>query len=197
MGLVNALVDDMSLFRTLNLGFNRPTKLYEPKPRYWQYAGAVGGQCFIFAGRTVDFDKSKEELSSTVEVFDQCLEEWQALQTKGRPPKGLLNGGGCCVSPSGELFTYSGYDGTTFYGGLYKLSSLKWRQLSKESDNNSPMKKVGCGMVYFNKNKLAIIGGFGVPLGPPQPGSSFVEDKNFTDGRGWSNEIHLFEVDKG
>lgn len=177
------------------LGFNQPPKHYEPKPRLDHYAGAVGGQCFIFAGLTVDFDKTKKELSSTIEVFDHYLEDWQALQTTGSPPEGLY-AGGCCVSPSGDLFTYGGHDGTTFCSGLYKLSSLKWSQLSKETDNNSPMKKIGCGMVYFNK-KLAVIGGYGSPLGPLQVGSSFVINKNSTHGRGWSNEIHIFDIDKG
>lgn len=178
------------------LGFNQPPKLYEPKPRYWHYAGAVGEQFFVYAGRTADFDKTKEELSSKIEVFDQYLEEWKALQTTGNPPKGLY-GGGYCVSPSGDLFTYGGTDGSTYCNGLYKLSSLKWSQLSKESDNNSPMMKVGCGMIYLNKSKLAIIGGYGLPYSAHQPGSSFVRNKSFTDGREWSNEIHVFDIEEG
>ena len=40
-----------------SLGFKRS---YEPKPRFAHSAGAVGGETFIFAGRTVDFDKTKE-----------------------------------------------------------------------------------------------------------------------------------------
>ena len=52
---------------------------YEPKPRLWHNADAVRGECFISAGRTVDFDKTKEELSSTVEVFDQYLNRYMTL----------------------------------------------------------------------------------------------------------------------
>ena len=48
---------------------------YEPKPRHFHYAGAVRGELIVFAGRTVDFDKTKEELSSTIQVFDQYLEQ--------------------------------------------------------------------------------------------------------------------------
>ena len=41
------------------LGLNR---LYEPKPRFAHCAGAVGGEVCVFAGSTVDYDKTKEEL---------------------------------------------------------------------------------------------------------------------------------------
>ena len=181
----------MAVFRALRL--NQPPKPYEPKPRFAHYACAVGGQCFVLAGLTVDFDKSKEELSSTVEVFDQYLEEWKALNTTGNPPKGLYVGG-CCVSPSGDLYTYGGDDGSNWRGGLYKLSSLKWSQLSAEFDPNGPMRKSGCGMVFFNKSKLAIIGGYGLPHGPPQPGASFVKDKRYTNGNRWTNEIQIFDT---
>ena len=181
----------MALLRAL--GLNRP---YEPKPRCLHYAGAVGGECFIFAGRTIDFLKTKEELSSTIEVFDQYLEQWRALRTTGSPPKGLY-AGGCCVSPSGDLYVYGGHDGSVHHGGLYKLSCLEWSQLSAESDPNGPMKKTHCRMVCFsNKKKIAIIGGYGPCLGPPQPGSSFIKDKCYTDGWGWTNEIHIFDTDE-
>ena len=181
----------MALLRAL--GLNQPPKPYEPKPRFAHYAGAVGGQCFVFAGCTVDFDKTKEELSSTVEVFDQYLEEWKALKTTGSPPKRLY-AGGCCVSPSDDLYTYGGHDGSNWRGGLYKLSSLKWNQLSAESDPSGPMRKVDCRIVFFNKSKLAIIGGYGLPHGPPQPGASFVKNKRFTDGQGWTNEIRIVDT---
>ena len=181
----------MALLRAL--GLNRP---YEPKPRFLHYAGAVGGECFIFAGMTVDFLKTKEELSSTIEVFDQYLEQWRALKTTGSPPKGLYDGG-CCVSPSGDLYVYGGHDGSVHHGGIYKLSSLDWSQLSAESDPNGPMKKTDCRMVCFsNKNKIAIIGGYGLPHGPPQPGSSFIKSKRYTDRWGWTNEIHIFDMDE-
>ena len=168
------------------LGLNRP---YQPKPRFLHYAGAVGGECFIFAGLTEDFFKTKE-------VFDQLLEQWRALKTTGSSPKGLY-AGGCCVSPSGDLYVYGGTDGSVYHGGLYKLTSLEWSQLSAESDLNCPIKKSHCRMVCFsNKKKVAIIGGYGLPHGPPQPGSSFIKDKHFTDGRGWTNEIHIFDTDE-
>ena len=82
------------------LGLKRP---YEPKPRFLHCARAVQGKLLVFAGRIIDFNKTKEELSSTIQVFDQYLEQWRQLQTTGCPPKGLYDGG-CCVSPSGDLW---------------------------------------------------------------------------------------------
>ena len=180
----------MAMLRAL--GLKRP---YEPKPRAFHYAGAVRGELLVFAGKTVDFDKIKEELSSTIQVFDQYLEQWRQLQTTGCPPKGLY-AGCCCVSSSGDLYVYGGHDGSNYRGGLYKLSSEKWRQLSSESDVNGPMKKNGCGMVVFCKKKVGVIGGYGLPPASLQPGASFVKNERYSDGRGWTNEIRIFDTDE-
>ena len=176
----------------------QPTKHYEPKPRYRHYAASAGvrGQIVVFAGITADIFKNKEKLSSHIEVFDNYLEQWTSVKTTGSLPKGLY-GGGCCVSSSGELFVYGGHYTSTFCGAVYKLSSLrKWEQLSAESDANGPMKKVDCGLVCFMETKIAVIGGYGLPHGPSQPGSSFVKDESSTDDRGWTNEIHIFDSEK-
>ena len=182
-----------------NIGLEGPYHAYEPKPRVSHYAGAVRGECFIFAGRRVDFVNTMEE-SFTIEVFDQYLEQWRQLKTTGSPPKGLSNGG-CCVSPSGDLYVYGGWDGSTRRGGLYKLSSssLKWSQLSGESDvNDGPTKKSGCGMVCFKENKVAVIGGLGPPPAPLQPGASFIKRRMSSGGipHGRTNEIQIFDTDK-
>ena len=168
---------------------------YEPKPRYFHYAGTIRGELLVLAGRTVDFDKTKEELSFTIQVFDQYLEQWRQLQTTGCPPNGL-RAGGCCTSPCGDLYVYGGSDGSNYRGGLYKLSTEKWSQLSNESDVNGPLKKGGCGMVCFNKNKVAVIGGYGLPPASLQPGESFIKNERYSDGRGWTNEIRIFDTDE-
>ena len=78
------------------------------------------------------------------------------------------------------------------------MSSEKWSQLSNESDVNGPMKKLGSGMVCFNKKKVAVTGGHGLPPALLQPGASFIKDERFefSDGRGWTNEIHVFDTDE-
>ena len=91
---------------------------------------------------------------------------------------------------------YGGWDGSIAHGGLYKLSSLKWTELSGESDVNGPMKKGHCRMVYFNKKKVAVIGGYGPPPASLQPGATFIKDKRYLDKYGWMNEIHIFDTDE-
>ena len=182
------------------LGLNA-ANIYQPKPRAAPYSTAVKGQCVIFAGFTDDFLKSKGELWSTVEVFDQYLEQWRVLKTTGSPPKGLFHGA-CCSTPNGDLYIYGGHDGSHYQNGLYRLKlatssqELEWSQVSVESDPNGPMRKAGCGMVCFDNKKLAIIGGKGIPHGPPQPGSTFIKVEGYTGGRGYTNEIHFFDTEQ-
>ena len=169
-------------------------KTYEPKPRYSHYVAPAGvrGHSFVFAGITADIVKAKKDFSFHAEVFDHYLELWKSVRTTGCPPNGLY-AGACCVSPYGDLFAYGGEDGHVFRGGLYKLSSLKWSQLSVESNANGPMKKVGCALICFTQTKIVVIGGYGLPHGQLQRGSSFVRDKSSSDGKGWTNEIHIFD----
>ena len=94
-----------------------------------------------------------------------------------------------------------------FYGGssgergseilsLLEVKTLTWSLLCPETAGG-PMRKWGCGMVLFNNNKLAVIGGYGWPTGPTQPGSTFIRDTRSTDGRGLSNEFHVFDISQG
>ena len=59
------------------------------------------------------------------------------------------------------------------------------------------MRKTGCRMVSYEGDKLALLGAYGIPTGPIQPGSRFIKSTMFTDGRGWSNEFHLFHLKEG
>lgn len=181
--------------------FNSQTvKLYEPKPRAWHYAATIGGQCYTYGGCVTP--PSREELSYVVEVFDPLLEEWEAMKCTGTTPKGLF-GGGCCSSADG-LFVYGGTDGVGWCSGLYELcaKTKRWSLITDtESSPGGPMKKGGCRMVLFNEKNLALIGGYGQPTGPTQKGSTFISNTRFTDSlrntAGWSNEFHVFDLEKG
>ena len=59
------------------------------------------------------------------------------------------------------------------------------------------MRKAWCGMVHFHDDKLAVIGGYGYPNGPIQPGSVFIRNTTATNGIGWTNEIHIFDISQG
>lgn len=93
-------------------------------------------------------------------------------------------------------YVYGGSDGSVRHGGLYKLSHLEWSQLSVESDANGPMKRSGCQIVCINKSKIGVIGGYGLPHDPSQPGSSFIQCCDDTTGNGWTNEVCVFDTEE-
>ena len=49
-------------------------------------------------------------------------------------------------------------------------------------------------MIVYGK-KLLLFGGYGFPSHPSQP--DFVKSSCFTDGRGWTNELHSFDLEEG
>ena len=98
------------------------------------------------------------------------------------------------------MYTYGGFDGEHLYSVLSQLDlkTLVWSQLSSEAElEGGPMRKDASGMVHFNSDKFAVIGGYACPAGPIQPGSSFVQNSLFTDGTGWTNEFHVFDIKLG
>ena len=51
-------------------------------------------------------------------------------------------------------------------------------------------------MVCFDKKKVAVIGGHGPPPASLQPGTSFIKDKRYSRGVGWTDEIHTLDTDE-
>ena len=119
----------------------------------------------------------------------------------GPPHPGLS--GAACTSFGDYLFTYGGQyygdSGLDVSGVLscLNIKTLTWTQLCPVGTARGPMRKVGCGMVHVSSDKLAVIGGSGFPTGPTQPGSSFIMNTQFTDGSGWTNEVHVFDLSQG
>jgi len=100
-----------------------------------------------------------------------------------------------------DFFMYGGL----FYPGKYVKSLLRldtktyrWSELSgpRNSKATSPMAKSGASMVACGDN-LALFAGYGIPDGPAQPGSSFLKSAGYTDGRGSTNEFHIFNLKQG
>ena len=145
----------------------------------------------MWGGRTKDFLQEKSELASSVHSFDPLLEFWDPDVNKisGDPPPGLYNG--ACASAGHHVYLYGGTNGSRLHSFLHQLDtrSWTWKQLSSAG----PMRKVTCGMVAHD-SKLVLFGGFGVPSGPIQPGAEFIR---FTDGVGWTNEVHTFDLNEG
>ena len=139
--------------------------------------------------------KYPERLGSVIETFDPFLERWEQQPTTGAP--GLYDG--ACASIQDSLYTYGGHDGSNLQSGLYRLntSAMEWRKLEERIPQDGPMRKAGCRMVQLNNSILVLFGGYGFPRAAIQPGSSFIKNKVFSDGRGWTNEFYLFDFKKG
>ena len=174
------------------------TKAYEPSPRWGHCATPVGGRCFLWGGRVPDFSASgRKKLASTVEIFDPYLEVWERRPTFGVPPPGLYYG--TSVSHLDQLYSFGGFDGTSRYNTLHTLdpNSLEWKEQRVLNQADGPMRKRSCGMVPYGQDKLALFGGYGIPIGPTQPGATFTKSTSSTDGSGWSNELHIFNINEG
>ena len=167
-----------------------------PSPRCHHFSASCGGKVVVWGGMIKDFMKNRERLGSVIETFDPFLERWEQQPTTGAPPPGLYSG--ACASILDSLYTYGGLDGSSYQSGLHCLctSAMEWRKLEERFPQDGPMRKIGCHMVQFN-DTLVLFGGYGFPRAAIQPGSSFIKIKAFSDGRGWTNEFHLFDVKKG
>ena len=166
-------------------------RVLEPSPRWGHYSALVK-KIYVWGGHTKDFHRGKSELASSVHSFDPVLESWAENNCGGVPPPGLYRG--ACTSASHHVYLYGGSDGSRFQSSLHQLDtrSWTWKQLSSAG----PMRKYGCGMVTYD-SKLVLFGGYGYSSGPTQPGGEFVKDSRFTDGRGWTNELHTYDLKEG
>ena len=179
--------------------------LYQPSPRLWQTAAQIGHKTFLWGGYTHNnyFASGRQKLASTIEIFDSFHEKWESKRTTGLPPPGLYQG--ACTTVSETVYHFGGYDGQSNHDSLHSLNSvtLEWTEIhSPETPGNQPMPKSLCGIVAYHEEavgvtSLAVFAGFGKPTTPTQPGARFIPNTLFTDKRGWSNELHLFNLANG
>ena len=190
----------------------RERDLYEPKPRFDHVAVSSRGQVIVWGGVTLvsddpaaDPSRLKSAPTSVVEQFDPCTEVWCQRSTVGTPHPGLRCAT-CTLSHDGnDLFMYGGVGlgkdlVSSTRGVLSRLNikTLTWSLLCPEAVVGGPMNKYGAGMYMFKSgDKVAVIGGLGYPTGPTQPGATFTKSTKHTDGRGWSNEFHVFDISQG
>ena len=168
---------------------------YEPMPRMGHTACQTGSKTLVHGGRTRDFsENTKRRLACVVELYDSHTEVWQQKEVTGEAPvPGVYSAASASVSD--DLFTFGGFDGSRFYNTLYRLKqATRWVELCPQNDRaESPMAKTGAGMVAF-RNNLAVFGGYGIPHGPTQPGSSFIKS---VGDEGWTNEFHIYNLEDG
>ena len=176
----------------------------EPVGRFDHYMAAGDSKCYLYGGRIEKQTETLNRLSKAIRVFDNLTGKWSTIWTKGDSPEPLFEGA-CCSSPSGDLYYFGGQTNDTVYSNkLYHLSTItkEWQLLEAKEDPppgvHVPMKKIGCGMVWFrdpnreSESKLTIIGGCGILSGPEQQHSTFLRCTN----HGWTNEIHIFDINE-
>ena len=168
---------------------------YEPLPRFDHISGSVGSKVVVQGGLTKDFsEKSRQQLTSVVEIFHPYSELWEQRQVTGDAPSpGTYSA--ASASLHDNLFSFGGWDGRNYlFNTLHRLDTKTWRwcQLSPQNAEGTPVPKATCGMISF-PDSLGVFGGYGIPRGPTEP-QSFISS---TDGGGWTNEFHIYQLKEG
>ena len=170
---------------------------YEPLPRFCHNSSRAGSKVVVQGGRTKDFSgKSRQHLSSVVEIFDPYSESWEQRPVTGDAPSPGTYAA-ASASLHDDLFSFGGTDGSRPFNTLHRLDTEKlcWSQVSPQNADGAPMPKYGCGIIALGSG-LGVLGGYGVPRGPTEP-RSFIKHTGFTDGRGWTNEFHIYNLLQG
>ena len=173
---------------------------YQPKPRYLHTSAQVGSKVVVYSGVAVDTsveNRNRKRLASIVEVFHPHSEHWEAKQCTGQTPAPGLHGAASAVV-NDQLYSYGGRDGDdNVLHSLHQLSAktYEWRGLNAKGPA-SPMRKSYAAMVACGDG-LALFGGWGIPHGPTQRGSSFIKSTAYSDDSGWTNEFHIYHLNEG
>ena len=177
-------VDLISKSRSL---ITMEARLYiEPVPRRGHVSAPAGDKVCLYGGGI----RSSFEEKDSLHQFDLLSRRWTRTRTEGPKLRDASS-----VSVDTEIYIYGGYDGSDYLDSLHQLSTKTgtWKELVGQGGR--PMRKQDSGMVHY-EHKLFIMGGYGIPSGPMQPGATFRE---YRDGRGigWTNELHCFNLKDG
>ena len=156
-----------------------------PRCAWGHYSATANGNFYIWGGFAGDFAKTKAA-SAAVHRFNPAAGCWTESRPSGPPPPGLYDG--ASASAGHHLYAYGGRYGRSLH--QLDTKSWTWKQLSRAG----PMMKRACRMVAYQA-KLVLFGGYGVQSGPTQPGAVFVKDSSNSDGSGWTNELHTFDLE--
>ena len=172
---------------------------YEPMPRYYHTSAPMANKkVVIYSGLTQDYTEQSRERLAYVEVFDPFSEKWEAKKCTGELPAAGVRRA-ASASFGDALFTYGGLDGADkFINSLHKLNGkiYDWSSCPQNAEGEVPMPKYGASMVAC-EHYLALLGGYGIPHSSIQSGSSFIKSEKVNDGRGWTNEFHIYHLNKG
>ena len=175
-----------------------PTRFNEPEPQMDACSAMVEDELVMYGGWLPSYRGLEERPPlHHVEVFNCNLSQWTQRRTTGTLPPPLQ--GSACTCISHLLYMFGGWTGHSFSDCVYELhvTTSCWRELHPVNPKEGPMPKCRCGIINISTTTLCVIGGYGIPTGNLQPESKLVEDERYKDGRGWSNEIHSFDIPSG
>ena len=167
-----------------------PTDLLEPVPCRGPFSTETSGFHYLWRGWGQGWKET------TIGVYDSHKEEWTLHPTTGSPPSGIYDGG--FVASGNYLYSFGGYNRSSWFNSIDKLDldTFQWSKVQIRNDSSEcPICKYGCGLVMVDENTLGCFGGYGI--GTIQPGSTFIRNPQLTDGSGWTNEFHLFNIQEG
>ena len=177
---------------------NGPLRFNEPEPRRRACSTIVKDKLVMHGGWLPSYRGLRQRPPMPhVEVFSADLAKWTQRRTTGTLPPPLK--GAVCTCINHLMYMFGGRTGRRHSNGLYELNitTLCWQEVHSTNPKEGPMPKKDCGMINTSTTRLCMIGGYGIPTSSLQPGSKFVLDKRYKVGRGWSNEIHSFDIPSG
>ena len=159
----------------------------EPPPGYSHFSAPIDNKLYLWGGYN-------RKDTSIVSHFDPDAEVWGNDTCEGPHPPGISDG--ATASAGHHLYTYGGYNGAhDVQGTLHQLDIESWIWKLVTS-GRGPMMKAGCGMITYG-SKILLFGGYGTPSAPTQPGAKFIKDPTNSKGLGWTNEVHIFDLQEG
>ena len=172
----------------------------EPTGRHDHSTAVVGEEVYLWAGAQhgipcIHDSAEKRSFLSSVEVFNLNTGCWEQRTTRGTPPLGVA--GYSCVAVRNDLYYCGGWCGhsSCYHNSICTLSTstLQWRMLAPTtSEDGTPMKKSGCGVVHFTDKEedlLFVVGGYGPIPSSLQHGAQY---KKARHGYVHINEQHIF-----
>ena len=164
----------------------------EPPPCRGAFSTECGGCHYTWRG------VGPGRKATTIGVFNPSIDKWSNHPTSGDIPPGLVYGG--CASIEHSIYCFGGVDVSTRHNELHELNleTFQWIKLNPKNNPSAiPIRKGNCGFVQLNRKTLCCFGGFGVCPTHPSPGSTFTRNTPITDEHGWTNEFHLFDLERG
>ncbi len=175
------------------------SSLKDVEARTSSQAAVVDGKLFLYRGFLQSYQgKDRATFPSHFEVFDGKALQWRDVATRGRNPRAFY--GIAITSIGAKLYMYGGLGGGTFTDELYEINtvSMECNKLMAHNPNDGPIRNAYCGLTYLRGDVLCMFAGYGIPRdGPRQDGSIFIPHTSSDDGRGYTNEIHCYNVQTG